>query len=40
MFDELKIAVEVVEHAEVAGDVDENDGDEDEDNDDSHSRLM
>ena len=37
LFDELEVAVEVVEHAEVAGDVDEDDGDED--HDDNYSQA-
>ena len=39
MFYKLQIVVEVVEHANVTGDVDEDDRDEDEDDDDGHATL-
>ena len=39
LFDELEVVVEVVEHPDVASDVDENDGDEDEHDDDGHAML-
>ena len=39
LFYKLQIVVEVVEHANVACDVDENNGDEDEDDDDGHATL-
>ena len=38
-FDELQVAVEVMEHAEVASDVDEDDGYENHDDDDGHAGL-